>query len=368
MFKYIHQKAWIAFFMMFLLLADSVEAARIKDLANIRGVRSNQLIGFGVVIGLLNTGDSTINVFFATQSIVSMLRKMGITVPSNQISQLKFKNVATVMVTAELPAFARQGDKVDVVVSALGDAKSLQGGTLLMTPLKGQDGTIYAVAQGPLSIGGYAVQGATRGVQTNHINVGRIANGAIVEKELSVDFNNKQEVILSLNKTDFTTVQRVTKAINDEMKEVVASTIDGRTVKARIPEFYNSDATSFVTRIERLDVEPDSVAKIIIDERTGTVVMGENVRISTVAISHGSMTIQIRETAPPKTASPPTKPARERITEEKGEDRLVILNKGVALGDVVSGLNAIGVKPSDLIAVLQAIKSAGALQAELEII
>ena len=364
---YKHARVWVAFFMVFIFLADLSEAARIKDLANIRGVRGNQLIGFGVVIGLNNTGDSTINVFFATQSIVSMLRKMGITIPSNQIAQLKFKNVATVMVTADLPAFARQGDRLDAVVSALGDSKSLQGGTLLMTPLKGQDGAIYAVAQGPMSIGGYAVQGATRGTQVNHINVGRVANGAIVEKELVVDFNNKQEIILSLSKTDFTTVQRVTRAINDEMKEVVASTIDGRTVKARVPAFYNNDATSFVTRIESLDVEPDIVAKVIIDERTGTVVMGENVRISTVAVSHGSMTIQIRETAPPKAATTPGKPVRERVPDEKGEDRLLVLSKGTALGEVVNGLNAIGATPRDLISVLQAIKSAGALQAELEI-
>lgn len=358
----------IVLFLVFMFLAESADAARIKDLANIRGVRSNQLIGFGVVIGLNNTGDSTINVFFATQSIVSMLRKMGITVPSNQITQLKFKNVATVMVTSDLPAFGKQGDKIDVVVSSLGDAKSLQGGTLLMTPIKGQDGEVYAVAQGPLSIGGFAVQGAARTVQVNHLTVARVANGAIVEKELANNFNDKQEIILSLARADFTTVQRVTKAINDELKEVVASTMDGRTVKVQVPAFYQNDATTFVTRIEGLNVEPDMVAKVIIDERTGTVVMGENVRISTVAVSHGGLLVQIKETAPPpKEPSAQTKQERVRVPVETGQDRLILMPRGAALGDIVNGLNAVGVSPKELIAVLQAIKAAGALQAELEI-
>jgi flagellar P-ring protein precursor FlgI len=366
--RILRRNSWVVLFLVFIFLADTADAARIKDLANIRGVRSNQLIGFGVVIGLNNTGDSTINVFYATQSIVSMLRKMGITVPSNQILQLKFKNVATVMVTADLPAFGKQGDKIDVVVSSMGDSKSLQGGTLLMTPLKGHDGAIYAVAQGPLSIGGFAVQGASRTVQVNHLTAARVANGGIVEKELPNDFNDKHEIILSLARADFTTVHRVTKAINDELKEVVASTMDGRTVKVQVPPFYQNDATGFVTRIEGLHVEPDAVAKVIIDERTGTVVMGENVRISTVAVSHGGLMVQIKEVAPPqKPSSEQTKRERVPVPVETGQDRLVLMPRGAALGDIVNGLNAVGVSPKELIAVLQAIKAAGALQAELEI-
>lgn len=361
-------KIWITLLLACVFLVESVDAARIKDLANIRGVRSNQLIGFGIVIGLAGTGDSATNIFFSIQTIVSMLRKMGVTVPSAQVSNLKLKNVSTVMVTADMAAFSKQGDRMDVTVSALGDGKSLQGGTLLMTPLKGQDTTTYAVAQGPVTIGGYVVQGAARGEQKNHLNVGRIANGAIVEKELPSDFNSKPEILLSLTKTDFTTVQRVTKAINDEMKDIIASTVDGRTVRVAVPAFYANDTTTFVTKIEKLDVEPDFAAKVIIEERTGTVVMGENVRISAVAVSHGSLIIQIRETAPPPAPGQVEKPGRARIIPEKADERLLVVPKGVALGEVVNGLNTIGVTPRDLIAILQSIKAAGALQAEIEIL
>jgi len=354
-------------------LSTTVGAVRIKELANINGVRSNQLIGFGLVIGLANTGDRATNVFFSIQTMVNMLQKLGVTVPENRVSQLQFKNAATVMVTAELPAFAHQGDRIDVIVSSLGDSKSLQGGTLLMTPLKGPDSTTYAVAQGPLSIGGFAVQGAARGVQKNHLNVGRIAGGAMVEKELKNNFNTKEELFLSLKRTDFTTGSRVARVINNELKDIFASPLDGRTIRIKVPEFYRQNVPAFVTKIETLQVEPDAIAKVIIDERTGTVVMGENVRLSTVAVAHGSLFVQITETPEASQPLPLSEGAtvvtpRTRVSVEEGEDRLIIVPKGVGIGDVVNALNAIGVTPRDLIAILQAIKASGSLHAELETI
>jgi flagellar P-ring protein FlgI len=356
-------------------LTGSVEAARIKDLSGIKGVRNNQLIGFGLVIGLTKTGDSAVNVFFSIQAIASMLKKLGVTIPSDRIGQLQFKNIATVIVTADLPAFAKHGDTIDVTVSSLGDAKSLQGGTLLMTPLKGTDNNTYAVAQGPISIGGFSVQGAARGVQKNHLTVGRISNGGLVEKEIKSNFNIKNEIILALKKTDFTTASRITKAINNDMKDEVATMVDGRTVRVQIPKFYSNNASDLVTKIESIEVAPDTEAKVIIDERTGTVVMGENVKISSVAVAHGALFVQIKEE--PVVSQPPTLAPevaatvvlpRTRISVGEGEDKLLVIPKSVSLGDVVQGLNSIGVTPRDLIAILQAIKASGALHARLELI
>ena len=357
------------------IISGSAEAARIKDLSGIKGVRSNQLIGFGLVIGLTKTGDSAVNVFFSIQAIASMLKKLGVTIPSDRIGQLQFKNIATVIVTADLPAFAKHGDSIDVTVSSLGDAKSLQGGTLLMTPLKGTDNNTYAVAQGPISIGGFSVQGAARGVQKNHLTVGRISNGGLVEKEIKSNFNIKDEIILALKKTDFTTASRITKAINNDMKDEVATMLDGRTVRIQIPKFYMNNASDLVTKIESIEVAPDTEAKVIIDERTGTVVMGENVRISSVAVAHGALFVQIKEepvvSQPPALASETAETVvlpRTRISVGEGEDKLLVIPKSVSLGDVVQGLNSIGVTPRDLIAILQAIKSSGALHARLELI
>lgn len=370
--KFARHKLILAMAILFLMV-DIASAARIKDMVNILGVRPNKLIGFGMIIGLAGTGDSATNVFFSIQTMVNLLNKMGITIPSDEVDQLKFKNVATVMVTADLPAFARQGDRIDVVVSSLGDAKSLQGGTLLLTPLKGPDQKTYALAQGPMSIGGFSVQGAARGVQKNHLHVGRIAGGATVEKELPNSFNKKTSIALSLKKKDFTTASRISKAINDEMKDVVAVPADGRTIKIKIPEFFKDNTTGFVTRIESLEVKPDMAAKVVVDERTGTVVMGENVRISTVAVAHGNLFVNIRE-EPVATQPPPLSPQgqtailpRTRLSAEEGEDKLLVVPSGIGISDVVNALNAIGVTPRDLIAILQAIKASGALHAELEI-
>jgi flagellar P-ring protein precursor FlgI len=372
--NHFRQKFWVILILV-LFIASPAHSARIKDLSSIEGVRSNQLIGFGLVIGLTKTGDSAVNVFFSIQAIASMLKKLGVTVPPDRIGQLQFKNVATVIVTAELPAFAKQGDNIDVTVSSLGDAKSLQGGTLLMTPLKGPDGSTYAVAQGPLSIGGFSVQGAARGVQKNHLTVGRIANGGQVEKEIKYNFNSKNEIVLALKKTDFTTASRISLAINNDMKEIVSSIVNGGAVQVNVPELYKNNTSSFITRIENLDVTPDSEAKVIIDERTGTIVMGENVKISSVAVAHGALFVQINEeeivSQPPPLAPESAETvnlARTRVAAGEGQDNLLIIPKSISLGDVVKGLNSIGVTPRDLISILQAIKASGALHARLELI
>ncbi len=371
----ISEKRFWATFILVFFLASPANSARIKDLSSIEGVRTNQLIGLGLVIGLTRTGDSAVNVFFSIQAIASMLKKLGVTIPTAEIDQLQFKNVATVIVTAELPAFAKQGDRIDVTVSSLGDAKSLQGGTLLMTPLKGPDGDTYAVAQGPLSIGGFAVAGAARGIQKNHLTVGRIVNGGQVEKEIGYDFNAKDEIILALKKTDFTTASRISKAINNDMKDKIASIVNGGAVQVKVPELYANNTSGFVTRIESLNVTPDTDAKVIIDERTGTIVMGENVKISSVAVAHGALFINIKE-EPVADQPPPLAPEgaetvilpRTRLAVGEGKDKLLVIPNSISLGDVVKGLNSIGVTPRDLIAILQAIKASGALHAKLEII
>lgn len=364
----------ISAFLIVVLLASTAQAIRVKELINISGVRDNQLIGFGLVIGLANTGDRATNVFFSIQTIVNMLQKLGVTVPAERIAQLQFKNIAVVMVTANMPPFARQGDAIDVTVSSIGDSVSLQGGMLLMTPLKGPDSLTYAVAQGSVSIGGFVVQGGAQGAQKNHPTVGKIVNGAMVEKEIPVAFNIKKDLYLSLKRTDFTTASRIAKAVNADMKEVIATTLDGRTLHLKVPPFYRDNASAFVTRLERLEVTPDTIAKVIIDERTGTVVMGENVRISTVAVAHGSLFVQIKEEPVVSQPAPLSETGetvivpRTRIVTEEGEDRLIIVPSGIGIGEVVNALNAIGVNPRDLIAILQAIKASGSLHAELEII
>jgi flagellar P-ring protein precursor FlgI len=332
------------------------------------------LIGFGLVIGLSGTGDSATNVFFSIQTIVNMLRKLGIMVPEAEVNQLKFKNIATVMVTSNLPAFARQGDRLDMLVSSIGDSKSLQGGTLLMTPLKGPDGKTYALGQGPISIGGFSVSGGAQGVQKNPLTAGRVVGGALVEREIAQQFNDKKEIFLALKKTDFTTASRITDAINGQMKDLFASMVDGRTIKIKVPPYYKENTSGFITQIESLQVEPDAVAKVIMDERIGTIVMGENVQISAVAVAHGALFIQIKEepiASQPKALSIGGETVvlpRTKIAVNEGQDKLLVVPKSMSLGDVVNGLNSIGVTPRDLISILQAIKASGALHAELELI
>jgi flagellar P-ring protein precursor FlgI len=353
-----------------ILFVQTSQAVRIKDIATIKGVRANQLVGYGLIVGLDGTGDGD-DAVFTIQSLVAMLERMGVTVDSEDV---KVDNVAAVMVTAELPPFARAGSRIDVLVSSIGDAENLQGGTLLFTPLKGADGQVYVVAQGPVSTGGFEAGGAAGGgVKKNFPTVGRLVGGGMVEKELSADFNNKESLTLTLHQPDFTTATRVAQAINMSLYEEVAQTQDAATVAVEVPEKYLGRTVQLMTMIEALGVTPDTVSKVVINERTGTVIMGENVRISTVAIAHGNLNIQIKENQDvsqplPFSEGRTTVTPDSEVLVEEGNPPLFLVESGVSIGDVVKGLNALGVTPRDLIAIFQALKAAGALQAELEII
>jgi flagellar P-ring protein precursor FlgI len=352
-----------------ILLIQQAHAVRIKDIADIKGVRQNQLVGYGLVVGLDGTGDSD-DATFTIQSLSSLLEKMGVTV---QPDELEVENVAAVMVTADLPPFARVGSRIDVLVSSIGDADNLQGGTLLFTPLKAANGQVYAVAQGPVSTGGFAASGGSGDrVQKNFPTVGRVVGGASVEKEISSNFNLKHTLTLALRQPDFTTASRVAAAINRAFYDQLARTQDAGTIWVKIPETYLGDTVQFVTLIESLGVTPDSVSKVVINERTGTVIMGENVRIATIAIAHGNLSIQINETQEvtqplPFSEGVTTVTPESEVLIKEGSNPLFLVKSGVSIGEVVKALNALGVSPRDLIAIFQALKAAGALQAELEI-
>jgi flagellar P-ring protein precursor FlgI len=352
-------------------LADALHAARIKDIAVFRGVRPNQLVGYGLVVGLAGSGDSN-TTQFTLQSMSSMLEKMGVTVNAEDI---KVKNVAAVMVTAELPPFARSGSRLDALVNSIGDAKALQGGTLVMTPLKGADGQVYAVAQGPVATGGFLV-GASSGdkVGKNFPTVGRVVQGASVEREIPFDLNQKESLTLALNKPDFTTATRVAESINTGFMDQVARTQDSGTIHVTVPPTYHGNIARLIAAIEGLNVTPDSVSRVVINERTGTVIMGENVRISTVAIAHGNLSMEIKQNFNVSQPMPFSERGRTVVTPDtqtivqEGRAPLQVMPSGVSIGEVVRALNALGVSPRDLISILQALKAAGALQAELEII
>jgi flagellar P-ring protein precursor FlgI len=346
-----------------------VGAVRIKDIVDIRGVRSNQLVGYGVVVGLDGTGDDDKSELM-NRGLSRMLDHLGVSVRPEEIDS---DNAAAVVVTADLPPFARSGSRIDVTVSALGDAENLQGGTLVLTPLRAADGRIYAVAQGAVSTGGFAAGGAAGSIQKNFPTVGRIPGGALVEGEVNAAFGGDR-LVLALKRPDFTTAIRTADAINAALGANLARTPDPGTVEVRVPDNLRADPVRFVTRIEGISVTPDTAARVVINERTGTVVVGENVRISTVAIAHGNLSIQIRETA---TVSQPEPFSDTGVTVvvpeteigiQEEDDRLVLLESAATIGEVVRALNALGVTPRDLIAIFQAIKAAGALQAELEII
>jgi flagellar P-ring protein precursor FlgI len=344
-------------------------AVRIKDIVDIRGVRSNQLVGYGVVVGLDGTGDDDKSELM-NRGLSRMLDHLGVSVRPEEIDS---DNAAAVVVTADLPPFARSGSRIDVTVSALGDAENLQGGTLVLTPLRAANGRIYAVAQGAVSTGGFAAGGAAGSVQKNFPTVGRIPGGALVEGEVDAGFGGDR-LVLALKRPDFTTAIRTADAINAALGANLARTPDPGTVEVRVPDNLRADPVRFVTRIEGISVTPDTAARVVINERTGTVVVGENVRISTVAVAHGNLSIQIRETAavsqpPPfsETGAAVVVPETEIGIQEE-DDRLVLLESAATIGEVVRALNALGVTPRDLIAIFQAIKAAGALQADLEII
>jgi flagellar P-ring protein precursor FlgI len=355
-----------------ILLMPDADAARIKDIADIKGVRQNQLVGYGLVVGLEGTGDSD-DALFTIQSLASLLEKMGVTVQPEDIDDVE--NVAAVMVTTDLPAFASQGSRIDVLVSSIGDAENLQGGTLLFTPLKGADGNVYAVAQGPVSTGGFAVSGNSGDqVQKNFPTVGRVVGGGLVEQEIHTNFNQKDSLTLALHEPDFTTASRVAQAINRAFYSQLAQTENAGSIQVSVPENYLGNTVQFVTLIESLGVTPDMVSKVVVNERTGTVIMGENVRIATIAIAHGNLSIQIDESQNVSQPLPFSRGGQTVVTPEsdivvqEGKNPIFLVESGVSIGEVVKALNALGVSPRDLIAIFQALKAAGALQAELEII
>ncbi len=352
-------------------LGASVDAAsRIKDIVDVEGVRENQLVGYGLVVGLDGTGDSLRNAPFTRQSLEAMLERLGV---NTRDATLNTANTAAVMVTANLPPFAVQGTRLDVTVSALGDAKSLSGGVLLVTPLNGADGEVYAVAQGSIAIAGFSAGGeaanVTRGVPT----VGRISNGALVEREVAYDLAGRAGVRLSLRNPDLATASRVAVAINRYLGAPAARASSPAVVTLARPAAFNGDMVALLTEIEQLRVQPDQPAKIVIDEASGVIVMGETVRVSTVAIAQGGLTISVRET--PQAVQPEAFGEGETVvlprTDVDVEEEiggLAVLDDGVALQDLVDGLNALGVGPRDLIAILQALKAAGAIQADIEVL
>lgn len=353
------------------LVAAPAWAIRLKEMATFEGVRPNQILGYGLVVGLNGTGDKD-KTYFTNQSLANMLRRMDVTVPVNP-KDLKVKNVAAVIITADLPPFVKPGTKIDILVSSLGDATSLQGGTLLVTPLKGLDDKIYAVAQGPLSVGGFSISGNAASVQKNHPTVGRIVQGGTVEREVPIRWQGKEVMTLKLGQPDFTTSARVAEAINSRLPGASARPLDASTVRFDVPMNYRENLAVMVAELENLDVEPDTIGKVIIDERTGTVVVGENVKLSTVAVAHGNLAVQIKEGVTVSQPGPfsmgQTVAAPDTtINVEEGSDKLLLIERSTTIHDVVKALNAIGVTPRDLIMIFQAIKAAGALHGELEII
>ncbi|MCZ0735570.1 flagellar basal body P-ring protein FlgI [Phreatobacter sp. AB_2022a] len=350
-------------------LPAAANTSRIKDLVDVEGVRENQLIGYGLVVGLNGTGDTLNNSPFTRQSIQSMMERLGV---NTRGMNMRTANVAAVMVTANLPPFATQGTRIDIRVSAMGDARSLQGGELLVTPLVGADGEVYAVGQGAVAISGFQAEGqaarVTRGVPT----VGRVSNGAIVEREVTFAINRMASVRLALRNPDLTTARRIAAAINDFIGQPSAEPTDPGTINLRVPPRFEGNIVALLTEVEQLRVQPDQVAKVVIDEASGIIVMGKDVRVSTVAVAQGNLTVSISER--PQVSQPNpfgrgntvVTPQTQIQAQEDGRG-LAVVREGVSLQELVDGLNALGIGPRDLIAILQAIKSAGALQAEIEV-
>jgi len=342
-----------------LLVMDSARAERLKDLASIAGVRNNQLVGYGLVVGLDGSGDQTTQTPFTVQSIINMLSNMGVNLPPGQSLQLK--NVAAVMVTATLPPFARSGQQIDVTASSIGNAKSLKGGTLVLTPLKGADGSVYAIAQGNLVVSGAGASGGGSKVQVNHLSVGRIPGGATVEREVATPVGQGEYVHFTLNTTDFGTARRVAAAINSALGVGTATAVDARQIRVKAP--LNADErVAFLGRIEEIEVIPGQmVAKVIVNTRTGSVVMNRAVTLENCAVAHGNLSVAV-------TAEATAGGAATAIDIRQEGGALLSVRNGANLADVVKALNAIGANPQDLTAILQAMKAAGALRAELEVI
>jgi flagellar P-ring protein precursor FlgI len=350
-------------------LSAWASTTRIKDIVDIEGVRDNVLIGYGLVVGLNGTGDKLNNSPFTEQSLIAMLERMGVNVRGQNLNT---GNVAAVMVTATMPPFQTQGSRVDVTVSTLGDAKNLQGGTLLVTPLMGADGEVYAVAQGAVAISGFSASGQGQTVTQNTPTRGRIASGATIEREIKFNLNDMPSVRLALKNPDFTTARRIARAINGFTSSNMAEASNDATITLRKNPSYPGTLVDLITDIEQLPVQPDQVAKVVIDENSGTIVMGADVRVSTVAIAQGNLTIKVNETPQVSQPNPFAEQGetivvpRTDIDVNTGEDaKLAILENSVTLQDLVTGLNKLGVGPRDIITILQAIKAAGALQAEI---
>ncbi|WP_394713519.1 flagellar basal body P-ring protein FlgI [uncultured Roseibium sp.] len=353
------------------LSAQASAASRIKDIADFEGIRENQLIGYGLVVGLNGTGDTLRNAPFTRQSLQAMLERLGV---NTRDVDLNTNTVAAVMVTANLPPFATQGTRIDVSVSALGNSESLQGGTLLVTPLVGADGEVYAIAQGSVAIGGFSAQGdaasIVRGVPTS----GRIANGGLVERELEFKLASLTTLRLALRNPDLTTARRVALSINELIGLPTAEPLDPGTVRVDLPREYDGNIVDLLTDIEQLLVEPDLAARVVIDENSGIIVMGQDVKVSTVAVAQGNLTVTIAET--PQVSQPQpfangqtvVVPRSEVEVNTDAEAKLAIVSETVTLKQLVDGLNALGIGPRDMISILQAIKAAGALQAEIEVL
>ena len=368
--KFVHGLAILASILL-PLISGPAHADRIKDLASVQGVRNNQLVGYGLVVGLDGTGDQTTQTPFTTQSIINMLAQLGTTLPTTQSLQLK--NVAAVMVTANLPPFARVGQQIDVTVSSMGNAKSLRGGTLIMTPLKGADGQIYAQAQGNLLIGGIGASVGNNKAVINHLLAGRIAAGATVEREVPTALGQGPFIHYELGNTDFGTVQRVVEVINREMGGGIAQAVDGRLIRVFAPEEPNA-RVAFMGRVENLEVRPmQGMAKVIVNPRTGSVVMNQKVTIDACAVAHGALSVVVTNdqqvSQPNALAGGQTvTTAQSDIAITQGGGTLMSVKAGANLSEVIKAINALGANPQDLVSILQAMKAAGALRAELEVI
>jgi flagellar P-ring protein FlgI len=362
--------ACIGIILAFLLSTGTASAARIKDMAYFLGARQNDLIGYGLAVGLKNTGDTTTNTLFTMNTLANILQNMGIFVDP---TKAMVKNVAGVMVTGKLPAFARTGSRMDVQASSIGDANSIEGGTLLMTPLKGPDGKVYAVAQGPISTGGFSASGASgSSVQKNFPTVGFITGGALVEKEVPVQYSEMPALDLVLKIPDFTTAHKTAEAISNGVPGVTAHAVDAGTVRVDVPPDQRSEIVGLITLVENLEVQREGIAKVVVNERTGTIVIGEHVRIAPVAVAHGSLTVQITEKPTVSQPLPFSKGTTKVVPQtsikvQESKAHLAVVG-GVTIGKLIEGLNAIGATPRDLINILQSIKAAGAMDAELELI
>lgn len=350
-------------------LPANAGTTRIKDIVDIEGVRDNVLIGYGLVVGLNGTGDKLSNSPFTEQSLIAMLERMGVNVRGQNLNT---GNVAAVMVTGTMPPFQTQGSRVDITVSTLGDAKNLQGGTLLVTPLMGADGEVYGVAQGPVATSGFTASGAGTTVTQNTPTRGRIASGATIEREIKFNLNDLPQVRLALKNPDFTTARRIARAINGFTSSGMATAANDATIILKKSDGYPGSLVDLITDIEQLPVEPDQVAKVVIDENSGTIVMGSDVRVSTVAIAQGNLTIKVTETPQVSQPNPFAEQGQTVVVPRTDIDvnsgdkaKLAILESSVTLQDLVTGLNKLGVGPRDIITILQAIKASGALQAEI---